>query len=59
MLSVISNAAKSAQIYPKLPKTAQNCRIYLETIELFVKSSKESIERINLLKTGNKVVEVG
>jgi hypothetical protein len=26
-------------------------------IELSVKSSKESIETVNLLKTGNKVVE--
>jgi hypothetical protein len=29
------------------------------TIELSVKSSKESIETVSLLKTGNKVVEVG
>jgi hypothetical protein len=30
-----------------------------ERLELSVKSSKESIETINLLKTRNKVVEVG
>jgi hypothetical protein len=29
------------------------------TIELSVKSSKESIELVSLLKTRNKVVEVG
>jgi hypothetical protein len=28
-------------------------------LELSVKSSKESIEPVSLLKTGNKVVEVG
>jgi hypothetical protein len=31
----------------------------LEAIELSVKSSKENIETVSLLKTGNKVVEVG
>jgi hypothetical protein len=30
-----------------------------DTIELSVKSSKESTELVSLLKTGNKVVEVG
>jgi hypothetical protein len=28
-----------------------------ETIELSIKSSKESIEKVSLLKIGNKVVE--
>jgi hypothetical protein len=28
-------------------------------LELSIKSSKESTEPVNLLKTGNKVVEVG
>jgi hypothetical protein len=36
----------------KLPRT-------LLTIELSVKSSKESTKTVSLLKTGNKVVEVG
>jgi hypothetical protein len=31
----------------------------LNIIELSVKSSKESTEPVSLLKTGNKVVEVG
>jgi hypothetical protein len=30
-----------------------------DTLELSVKSSKESTEPVSLLKTGNKVVEVG
>jgi hypothetical protein len=30
-----------------------------DIIELSVKSSKESTEPVSLLKTGNKVVEVG
>jgi hypothetical protein len=31
----------------------------LETLELSIKSSKESTKPVSLLKTGNKVVEVG
>jgi hypothetical protein len=31
----------------------------VNTLELSVKSSKESTETVNLLKHGNKVVEVG
>jgi hypothetical protein len=50
------NHCQCSKICPILPKTAQMC---LETIELSVKSSKESIEPVSLLKTGNKVVEVG
>jgi hypothetical protein len=34
-------------------------RTRLDIIELSVKSSKESTEAVSLLKTGNKVVEVG
>jgi uncharacterized protein YjaG (DUF416 family) len=37
-----------SHIFPKLSGN---------TIELSVKSSKESIETVSLLKTGNKVVE--
>jgi hypothetical protein len=33
--------------------------VLLGLIELSVKSSKESTETVSLLKTGNKVVEVG
>jgi hypothetical protein len=33
-------------------------KLYMK-IELSVKSSKESTESMSLLKTGNKVVEVG
>jgi hypothetical protein len=31
----------------------------IQTIELSIKSSKESIKTVSLLKTRNKVVEVG
>jgi hypothetical protein len=33
--------------------------LLIDTIELSVKSSKESTEPVSLLKIGNKVVEVG
>jgi hypothetical protein len=33
--------------------------VIVSTLELSVKSSKESTETVSLLKTGNKVVEVG
>jgi hypothetical protein len=39
-------------------KTPENL-YFIDTIELFVKYSKESIKTRTLLKIGNKVVEVG
>jgi hypothetical protein len=37
----------------------KTCTKIKNILELFVKSSKESTEPVSLLKTGNKVVEVG
>jgi hypothetical protein len=43
-----------------IPEGLSNSACFqVEAIELSVKSSKESTERVSLLKTGNKVVEVG